>query len=231
MRQRPDDPDVLAADVVVLAHGDPLPAQLLPDLARAIDRADLTIAADGGLGHAARAGREVDVLVGDLDSVDPEALARARSSGCEVIVHPRDKDATDLDLALSLVVERWRTPRPPTVLVVGGHGGRTDHALGNLLLLSADRYAQLRISAWLGTDVAHVVRDSTTLVRAWGPTVSLLAMHGPVTGVHTEGLRFPLADATLAPGSSLGLSNTMLTDRASVTVRSGVLLVVQSATD
>ncbi len=218
------------ADIVVLASGDPLPSALLPDVAAAIDAASLTIAADGGLHHADRAERSVDVLVGDLDSVDGDALARARATGCEVIAHPTDKDTTDLDLALMLALERWGAPTRATVLVVGGHGGRLDHLLGNLLVLSADRYAALEINGWLGTEVVHVVRGQTQLHRGSGRTVSLLAVSGPAVGVTTEGLRFPLTDATLAVGSSLGLSNTLLTASAQVTVRSGVLLAVQSHT-
>ncbi len=215
-------------DVVVLASGDPLPAALLPDLATAIDSASVTIAADGGLQHADRACRTVDVIVGDLDSVDGAALFRAREAGTEVVAHPTDKDATDLDLALMLALERWDAPHRPKVLVVGGHGGRLDHLLGNLLLLTADRYMGLDLHGWLGTDVVHVVRDRVEFHRGSGEIVSLLAVDGSADGVTTTGLRFPLIDATLAAGSSLGLSNSLLAETAAVTVRSGVLLAVQS---
>jgi thiamine pyrophosphokinase len=223
-----DTPAEAPADLVVLVNGDPLPAALLPDLAAAIDAASATIAADGGLQHADRAGRPVDVVIGDLDSVDARALERARAAGTEVIEHPEDKDATDLDLALALALERWTAPDRPSVLVVGGHGGRLDHLLGNLLVLASDRYTGLAIRGWLGTDVIHVVRGTVELHQGSGATVSLLAVDGTASGVTTTGLRFPLHDATLEVGSSLGLSNTMVMDTATVTVRSGVVLTVQS---
>ena len=226
MAAYPDIEHDVSPDVVVLANGDPLPAALLPDVADAIDRARMTVAADGGLHHADRAGRDVYVLVGDLDSVDPGALARARRSGTEVIEHPADKDATDLELALSLVLERWDRDTSAEVLVVGGHGGRTDHLLANLLLLAAERYAGLRIRAWLGTDVVHVVRDTVTVAGTVGATVSLLAVHGPATGVTTTGLRFPLEHARLEPGSSRGVSNELSAPRATVAVGDGVVIVV-----
>jgi thiamine pyrophosphokinase len=213
-------------DAVVLANGDPIPAALLGDVADAIDRARLTIAADGGLHHADRAGRDVDVIVGDLDSVDPSALARARRAGTEVIGHPADKDATDLELALGLLIDRWDEQVPADVLVVGGHGGRTDHLLANVLLLAAERHATLRIRAWFGTDVVHIVRDSVAIAGAPGSTVSLLAVHGPATGVTTTGLRFRLEDARLEAGSSRGISNEMVGVRATVAVRDGVVVVI-----
>jgi len=227
------DPGPAGPSAVVLASGDPLPASLLADTADAIDRAELVVAADGGLQHAHRAGRDVDVLVGDLDSVTSSALERARRAGTEVIVHPSDKSMTDLDLALGIVLERLGasvgTAGVPEVLVVGGHGGRLDHLLGNLLVLASDRYAGLRISAWSGTDVVHLVRDVTTVHGDPGAAVSLLALHGPARGVTTTGLRFPLDDALLEPGSSLGISNEIVESPATVRVQGGVLAAIRTA--
>lgn len=220
-----------AADVVVLTNGDPIPVSLLEDVANAIDAATLSIAADGGLAHADRAGRDVDVVVGDLDSVDPAELERARSAGTEVIAHPVDKDATDLDLALDLAAQRWDGATPPRVLVVGGHGGRTDHLVGNLLLAASERHRGLRITVWSGVEVITVVRDTAHLLCHAGTVVSLLAVNGPASGVTTSGLRFPLDDATLAPGASIGLSNELTGERAEVHVRAGALIAIQSSPD
>jgi thiamine pyrophosphokinase len=227
-------------DAVVLAGGAPLPASLLHDVADAIDHAALTVAADAGLHHAHRADREVDVLIGDLDSVDAHSLARAREAGTDVRTHPVDKDATDLELALDVVLEhaarggrvdeggeRGERGERPDVLVIGGHGGRTDHLIANLLLLAAARYAPLRLRAWWGVDVVHVVRDTVTLTGEVGGRVSLLALHGAVEGVSTTGLRFPLTDAVLEAGSSLGMSNALSGPHATVTVQRGVLAVLQ----
>ena len=237
MSRRPAWPDV-----VVLAGGDPLPASLLADVAEAIDHASLTVAADAGLHHAHRADREVDVLIGDLDSVDPEALEQARRAGTDVRSYPVDKDATDLALALDLVLERTAGAgagagagaragaERPDVLVIGGHGGRTDHLVANLLLLAAERLAPQRMQVWWGPDMLHFVRDSVWLTGAVGSNVSLLALHGAAEGVRTTGLRFPLDDAVLAAGSSLGMSNRMSAPDATVAVRSGVLAVLQSPT-
>ena len=116
------------------------------------------------------------------------------------------------------------------MLVIGGHGGRTDHLVANLLLLAAERHAPLRIHAWWGADMLHIVRDSVRLTGAVGSNVSLLALHGAAEGVRTTGLRFPLDDAVLAAGSSLGMSNRMSAPDATVAVRSGVLAVLQSPT-
>lgn len=216
---------------VVLAGGDPLTGPDLAAAADAIDAAGYVVAADGGLAHAVRLGRGVHAVVGDLDSVDPDELAAAEAAGARVHRHPVEKDATDLALALDLVLARAVGAAPPgrrvDVTVVGGHGGRADHLLGNALLLGSDRYAPLRLRAlWAGA-VLRVVRDAAVLEGAPDGLVSLLALHGPARGVRTEGLAFALDGAELRPGSSLGLSNRMTGTTARVSLETGVVLAVQ----
>lgn len=207
------------AHVIVFAGGDAPRASvrdhLPPDA--------LAIAADSGLEHAQALGRGIDVVVGDLDSVDRAALDRAVAAGSVVEAHPPDKDATDLELALDAAVARGAT----AVTVVGGDGGRLDHFLANALLLGSDRYAPLTLDAWMGAAHVVVVRDDATLVGSVGSLCTLLAIGRPARGVTTHGLRYPLDGATLVPGSSRGVSNELLEPTARVTVADGTLLCVQ----
>ena len=205
--------------VLVLAGGDPVP---LP-LPRPLPPIDLVIAADGGYATAGLLGVEVDLLIGDLDSVTADALEAARAAGTRIEQHPVDKDRTDLALALDAVVAAG----PAEVVLVGGHGGRLDHLLANVGLLAAPAYAPLRLTALLGEAVVTVVSDHAILEGRAGELVSLLAMHGPAHGVSTSGLRFPLERATLPVGSSLGVSNRFTGPHATVTVTDGILVAVQ----
>lgn len=211
--------DRLVRRAIVLAGGEPL----TPPLTRPLPDGAVVVAADGGLELAAGLGLHVDLLVGDLDSVSSATLARARAAGTTVQQHPVDKDATDLALALDAVA----ADGPAEVTVVGGHGGRLDHLLGNVSLLAAPRYRALRLTALLGPAVLHVVHDAVELTGSAGELVSLLATHGPARGVRTTGLRFPLHDDLLPPGSSRGVSNRFLATTATVTLESGVLVTVQ----
>jgi putative transcriptional regulator len=72
------------------------------------------IAADGGAATALALGLRADEVIGDLDSVSPGDEARVRRAGGRVHRHPRDKDATDLELALAAAVSR-EPPRPGLV--------------------------------------------------------------------------------------------------------------------
>jgi thiamine pyrophosphokinase len=193
-----------------------------PHEVSATTEADIVIAADSGLAHARAVGLHVDLVVGDLDSVDPADLDAAIADGTAVERHPAAKDATDLELALDAAVERGAT----AIRVVGVGGGRLDHFLGNVLLLTSPRYAAARVDAHV--DGAHVVvvHDRVDLDGTPGGLCSLLPLGGPAIGVLTDGLRYPLRRETLPPGTTRGVSNEFLGARATVSLESGVLLAV-----
>ncbi len=204
---------------LVFAGGHPPPADRLGNL----DRSAFVIAADSGLDHAIALGFTADVVVGDLDSVTPDALARARADGADVESHPAEKDETDLELALRRAVAL----RMQRVTVIGGGGGRHDHLLANALVLGHDDYAGVELDALVGTARLAVIRNRAELDGAPGSFLSLLPLGGPARGIRTEGLRYPLRDEVLAPGTTRGVSNEFLAPMAVVSLADGVLLAVQ----
>ncbi len=202
--------------MLVFAGGEP--AQLagpLPD-------ADYVIAADSGFDHASAQGIEVDLLVGDLDSVTPEGLAAARRAGVLVEQHSPSKDATDLELALAAAVRHGAA----RMIIVGGGGGRLDHLLANAMLLASPGWAELDVE-WL-VDSAHVlaIRHEATIHGAIGDTLTLLAVGEPADGVTTDGLAYELSDEVLLASSTRGVSNEFVAETATVRVRHGVLLAI-----
>jgi thiamine pyrophosphokinase len=206
---------------LVFAGGDELPTDAVIDLP-----ADaLVIAADSGVERAQAVGRAVDVAVGDFDSCDPAALARAEAAGTRVERHPAAKDATDLELALDTA----RAAGARRVTVVGGHGGRLDHLLANATLLAAPAFADLEIDARMGPALVTVVRTTASLSGRVGELLSLLPVGGPAVGVRTEGLRYPLRREDLAPGTTRGVSNEFTDPVAVVALDAGVLVAVQPA--
>jgi thiamine pyrophosphokinase len=203
---------------VVVAHGEVDPG----DVAH-VRGADLIVAADGGSAHLEGWGIAPHVVVGDLDSLSPEA--RSRLAGLPVERHPAEKDKTDTELA----VERAFAAGADEVVVVGALGGpRADHAVANTLLLARDG----RIRLVLGPLSMRVVRggERARIDRPEGEIVTLLAVSGDALGVTTEGLRYPLRSETLRLGSSRGVSNEVASPGASVTLASGSLLVIEGGT-
>jgi thiamine pyrophosphokinase len=209
---------LMGSVALVFAGGDPPGAEALRDL----PAHDLAIAADSGLEHAIAAGFAVDVVVGDLDSADPGMVADAAAHGAVIEQHPTAKDATDLELALIAARDRECS----RIVVVGGHGGRLDHFVANLLLLASPELSALTIEARVADGRVFVVRDAVELRGSPGELCSLLAIGGAAYGVRTDGLRFPLRGETLYPGSTRGISNEFVDDSAVVSLDDGVLLAV-----
>jgi thiamine pyrophosphokinase len=213
------DPD--ARTVVVVAGGNPIDPSILVEL----PEHDLVIAADSGLDHAQQLGIAVDHLVGDLDSVSSSGLAGAEAAGVTIDRHPIDKDQTDLELALDAAVAAGAT----RIVVVGGHGGRLDLALANLLVLASPRYAGVSIDAFIGRARLHVVGGGggpTEIAGRAGDVVTLVPVNGTARGVTTEHLRYPLHHEDLPAGTTRGCSNELLGSTARVELAEGTLLCV-----
>ena len=204
--------------VVVVAGG---PASQPPALE--IPTGALVVAADSGVDRALGLGLRIEVAVGDLDSVTAGGLETARAAGARIERHSPEKDATDLELALDVAAAL----SPRRILVLGSDGGRLDHLLSTLLLLGSERFAAYELDATLGAATAHVIRGERRLAGEVGELISLFALHGPASGVTTDGLRFPLRGETLEPGSSRGVSNVFASPEARIELEHGVLLAVR----
>jgi thiamine pyrophosphokinase len=205
---------------LVLIGGNPP----FPDIDR-VPPVDLVIAADSGLEVAQQLDVAVDLLIGDLDSVDPALLLEARRAGIPIDQHSPDKDASDLELALDAALRHDAT----SVTVVGGTGGRLDHELGNLLVLANSAFCSMEVTARLGRSTVAVVHSTRTVTVTGEPgdLVSVFATNGPAHGVDIVGLLYEVVGGTLRPGSSLGLSNELRGSTATIRVTEGTVLVVQ----
>lgn len=205
--------------VIVLAGGDPVevPAKL--------PKADYVIAADSGLEQADRLGLQVNLVVGDMDSVDPVTLEAAAVAGTTMKRFPADKDATDLELALDAAIHHGAGH----IVVMGGTGGRLDHFLANALLIASPAWADVDIEWLIGPTRIVAVRHQVRLHGSPGDILTLLAVGEPADGVTTTGLRYPLNNGVLLASSTLGVSNVFTGEEATVTVGNGVILAIHVA--
>ena len=208
--------------ILIFANGE---FATTPDLSDLLDRAGLIIAADGGANHCARLGIVPDILLGDLDSVETGLLQKLQAQGVAIHRHPPEKDATDLELALDLALDRGAT----AVWLVGALGGRWDMSLANIMLCALEKYRSLPITL-MGADCRmHILRAGhpfTVHPTHPGRKVSLLPLGGDIQGITLEGFQYPLRDASLPFGSSRGISNVLTEETGTVRLEQGVLLCI-----
>ncbi len=204
---------------LIVANG---PAPSLDQLRREAEDADLVIAADGGTAHILAAKLFPDLVIGDLDSVTREALDALRDAEVEVLKFPTHKNETDLELAVAEAVKRGAT----SVTIIAAVGGRLDQTLANVFLLALPQFAGIPIRIVTGREEAFLVRNQALIHGAVGDTVSLIPLTPQVRGVTTRGLEYPLQDAVLRFGPTLGVSNRLYGEEGMVALREGLLLVV-----
>lgn len=189
---------------------------------------DVLVGADRGALFLVRNGRVPALALGDFDSVTDEEREEVRRRSARFIdCDPVMKDWTDTEMAFQWALEQ----APNEIVLLGALGSRFDHSLANVHLL--------RRALELGVE-SRIVDDSNE-IRLLGPTkpnvmlskgayahVSLLPLGMEVTGITLQGFRYPLAEATLSLGQSLGISNVIEGETGYVAIREGYLLVIQS---
>lgn len=204
----------------VVAGGELYEPRRFSPFARA---ADLVIAADSGYDHLLAMGARPHLLLGDLDSISPTALADARHAGIPLETFPAEKDYTDTELVLREAVGRGVR----CVLACGVFGNRLDHTLANVLLLVSPALRDTDVRLLDERQEVRLVRGDVHLRTQPGETISLLPVGGEVRGVTTTGLYYPLSDATLQTGPALGISNVATGEDVEVSLTSGSLLITR----
>lgn len=201
---------------VLVLGGDP------PEEAQ-IDRlgtADLLVATDGGAAALLRRGIFPHRIVGDMDSLKGVDVDLALAHDVPLERHPRDKMETDGELALAYVLRQ----RPRSLLLLGGHGGRSAMFLSHLRLLRLA--AEAGVPAVLEGHGEHlrVLLPGEALAVSPPAILDLLAMEPAV--VTLDGFAYDGADVALAPWTGQGICNPVRRPGAELRVLRGVVLSV-----
>ncbi len=212
--------------IIIFANGE------LPDLEKArllLRDDDFIIAADGGTRHSLALGKIPNIIVGDLDSL-PAGFEISKFDN-EVVLYPKDKNETDLELA----IQHALTLNSEQVIILAALGGRLDQTLGNITLISDLRHGEQRANRQGGAfdlrlddgiEEVFFCREQVQINGASGDTVSLIPWQGEVTGIITTGLKWPLQKETLYPHKTRGISNEITGNTATVQIKYGLLLII-----
>ncbi len=197
---------------LLIGNGETVSPRLLKQLAA---QADYVLAADGGADKALQCGVTPNGVIGDLDSVS----ARTKKQLASRILHVPTQDNTDLEKTLLWLNKNRFTH----VTLVGFVGDRWDFAIGNLLALT--RFARKLQICVAGNKwrIFPLVRGAEFACQK-NKRVSIIPVK-TCTGVTLTGLKYPLKNARLLPGTTQTLSNQTTATRFKVSFTHGTLLV------
>lgn len=205
--------------VALVLHGD----EPGPDDLKLLAACDAIVCADGAAQFLLRGDYRPDVIVGDLDSLSSDTYKWADALDIPIERHPEKKDLTDGELGLGKAMDMGAK----SLLILGGHGGRTGMFLANLKVLRHAHDAGLEASmVGRGESIRYISPGGQlSLAGRTGATLNLLAVDGDAV-VSIKGTAHDGEDIVLPRKMARGVSNKITQDGALITVRSGVVLCV-----
>ena len=190
-------------------------------------RYDRILAADSGMNALYAAAVTPDIIIGDFDSADKKILAFfQQNKEIDFCTLNPEKDDTDTEFAIRESIRRGAD----SITIIVGTETRLDHVLGNISLLGIGLEEGVRMELFDAPNRICMIDHSVTLKKKeqYGNYLSLIPYNGNVTGVTLKGLKYPLHDYTMGGFNSLGISNEIVDDEASIELTSGQLLVIES---
>ncbi|MEM9773985.1 MAG: thiamine diphosphokinase [Chloroflexota bacterium] len=185
------------------------------------------VGVDGGTNYLLQFDVIPDVVVGDLDSLDPAAIKILEDNWVNVFRSNPEKDETDLEIAL-LYYANLPAWKMSSAVILGAQGGRLDHEIANLMLLTHPNLQQRRIEIRDEHQTTFLISERAEIYGRAGDTVSLIPLKGDSLIKNTTNLKWPLIDSLLKFGPARGVSNVMTASSSTVEIESGLVLCIHT---
>lgn len=199
--------------IIIVAAG---PSEEVPLLKPFLFENTRVVGVDGGIATLVDQGIDFDQAIGDFDSLGHIPTG--------AILHPAEKDETDLELALRYVYEQEDVTE---VLIFGATGGRLDMTLQNVYLLKQFPSARLvtkREEVRFLQQGQYAIQSDQYHYLSFIPLVP--------TRLTLQGVKYPLMNHDVPIGGSLTVSNEWTNHGpAEVTVHAGEVIVLRSLSD
>ncbi|MBF1093349.1 MAG: thiamine diphosphokinase [Solobacterium sp.] len=178
------------------------------------------IGVDKGALTLARNGKRMLLAIGDFDSVEESDLAYIKEYSDTLIQLNPIKDDTDSEAAVMYAIENGYQK----IHLYGGLGGRLDHAMINLRLVSrfpetVYLYDQNNFIYSLAEGVHSIDKRDYTYISFFTEDEATISL---------EGFKYPLDKQQLTNKDTYTTSNEILEDKGIITVHAGKVTVIQS---
>jgi thiamine pyrophosphokinase len=175
---------------------------------------DKIVCADGGYNLAKKLNSTPDVIIGDLDSLNSKNIDKS----IEIIKYPKNKDKTDLELA----IHYCKKHRAKKISIIGGFGGRIDHLLNNLNILKEN----ILICFFDEGHEIFKISSNTILSGKKGEIISFFPLSFPLKSIKTFGLKYPFTEKWFSE-NRFSVSNEFKSKKIKILIKRGSLLVIR----
>ncbi len=176
------------------------------------------IACDSGYENARKMGVRPDLIVGDFDS------APRPDTDVPIFEYPTRKDDTDTMLAVRHALDGGYTD----IVIICALGGRLDHMYANLQTAAfvVEKGGICRIIG--ENEEITVFCGKMRFPRKKGYSLSVFSMTDRAEGVTVRGTKYEVSDVVINNTYPIGTSNVWMEEEAEVSVRKGMLTVIES---
>ena len=176
------------------------------------------IAVDKGLEQLYRLNIIPKHIVGDFDSISKEILEYYQNNP-QIIFHKYnpEKDNTDTDIAIQLAIQLQSS----NITILGALGRRMDHAIANIQILKYALDSKIPCQIVDIHNKIYLTKENITLYKneSYGKYISLIPLTTEVEEIILKGFKYPLKDASLTIGKSLGISNEIVEEVATIELK------------
>lgn len=209
----------------ILAGG---PEELLPDLSSYQGDETIWVGVDRGVFYLINRDIIPAMAFGDFDSVSEAELSAIEHRVTGIKKYKPEKDETDMELALNWALEQ----NPDTIHLFGATGGRLDHLLANVQLLLGPIKSKNPANVYLIDEknivflkeAGHYPIEKVASKKY----ISFVPLTLDVTNLTLEGFKYPLKNRHIYLGSTLCISNELISDYGTFSFSKGILIVVRS---
>lgn len=185
----------------------------------------IIVAADGGSKHLDKLRIEPDFIVGDLDSSDAYEKLRDKYKNTEFVLFDAEKDYTDMELAIETAKQNGAVE----IYIYGSLGNRMDHTFGNVLLLKYmhDNNIKGYIIDELNC-IEYLSNEEKVMDIEGYKYFSFVPIEGDIKSITLLDMKYPLNKKYVEFGSTLGISNEIIGDKAKVILKDSSALIFRS---
>lgn len=184
----------------------------------------IIVAADSGIESLLSAGCTADYLIGDFDSIKKETLIKLQQSDIQLLKYPVEKDDTDTELGLNLLLELGCK----NIVLIGVIGSRLDHTLANISTLRNLHFKGVKAKIIDNNNIIEYLGEEESFEKKENLYISIVPISFDGVVVSLEGFYFSLKNQKINYGSSLGISNYLVNNIGTVIKHSGEAIIIQS---
>lgn len=183
-------------------------------------KGEYILCADSGYESAVKEGLEVDMVIGDLDSLSANNLAKIKNGDINFYKWDKEDDLSDTELAINFFKNQGFT----SIDIINALGSRLDHSLVNIMTLL--KYEGLINS--IKNPYAEIKLLDKETIYDKACIVSIVPLLGFDVIVDISGFQYGTKDTKIEYATSTGISNRLIKDKGTIYLKEGKALLIKT---